>query len=61
MDEALDILPGLPLASSRSLTLCDSGSRSPARRSWPTSCGWSRGRRVHTNHFLHPDFTAATS
>jgi Acyl-coenzyme A:6-aminopenicillanic acid acyl-transferase len=59
--EALDVLRGLlPLASSRSLTLCD-----PVRlacveivedqlRVVPTPAT----RSVHTNHFLHPDFTS---
>ncbi len=59
--EALGVLRGLlPLASSRSLTLCD-----PMRlacveiiedqmRIVETSPGLS----AHTNHFLHPDFTS---
>ena len=65
--EALRILPGLPLASSRSLTLCDPSTVAcveilngqvravgPQQRSdaGPSAC-W------HTNHYLHPDFTAA--
>jgi hypothetical protein len=56
--DALGILAGLPLASSRSLMLCD-----------PTSAvcvelldGQMRlvesAKLVHTNHFLHPDFTS---
>jgi isopenicillin-N N-acyltransferase like protein len=57
--DALDILRGLPLASSRSLTLCD-----PARVACVEILGTEQ-RLVadgpaaqHTNHFLHPDFTA---
>jgi acyl-CoA:6-aminopenicillanic acid acyl transferase len=64
--EALRILPGLPLASSRSLTLCDPSTVAcveilgdqvrvlePQQRppAGPPAC-W------HTNHYLHPDFTA---
>jgi isopenicillin-N N-acyltransferase like protein len=52
--EALEILPGLPLASSRSLTLCDAST---------VACAELLGGElrlvdapVHTNHFLHPDF-----
>lgn len=51
--EALAILPGLPLASSRSLTLCDQESVACAEivdnelRLVPPG--------VHTNHLLHPD------
>jgi isopenicillin-N N-acyltransferase-like protein len=56
--DALDILRDLPLASSRSLTLCD-----PAR----VTCvemlaGQLRlvgsAQPAHTNHFLHPDFAS---
>jgi isopenicillin-N N-acyltransferase like protein len=54
--EALEILPGLPLASSRSLTLCDPGT---------VACVELLGGELrlvdtagHTNHFLHPDFAA---
>ncbi|MEV7414911.1 C45 family peptidase [Streptomyces sp. NPDC089919] len=62
--EALDVLAGLPLASSRSLMLCD------ARRAVyvellgdemrVTEAAPQAGVRtaVHTNHFLHPDLTA---
>lgn len=51
--EALAILPGLPLASSRSLTLCDQDSAACVEivdnelRLVPPG--------VHTNHLLHPD------
>ncbi len=58
--EALDLLATLPLASSRSLTLCD-----------PTSLACveilddqlrvtaAAAQSAHTNHYLHPDFAAA--
>jgi hypothetical protein len=60
VDEALKILPDLPLASSRSLTLCDQGRLACAEildgqvRVLPVgeTC-------VHTNHYLDPDFAAA--
>lgn len=56
VDEALDLLGGLRLASSRTLTLCDA--RGAA---WVEAMdGRTRVLRdtalVHTNHFLHPDF-----
>ncbi|HEY1618933.1 MAG TPA: C45 family peptidase, partial [Streptosporangiaceae bacterium] len=57
--QALAILEHLPLASSRSLTLCDPGT---------IACAEIIDRQVrlvtaadyvaHTNHFLHPDFTS---
>ncbi|SES04697.1 Acyl-coenzyme A:6-aminopenicillanic acid acyl-transferase [Streptomyces sp. yr375] len=59
VDEALAVLSDLPLTSSRVLTLCD------ARRAvWVEHLeGEYRTREaatlVHTNHYLHPDFTAA--
>jgi isopenicillin-N N-acyltransferase like protein len=57
--DALAILPGLPLASSRSLTLCD-----------PTSVACVEildnelrfidvAQPAHTNHFLHHDFSGS--
>lgn len=62
VDHALDILPTLPLASSRSLTLCDQGSLACAeildnqlRLTTPADAAES----AHTNHFLHPDFIPA--
>lgn len=59
VDEALDVLDGLRLASSRSLMLCDG--RTAA---WAEAMdGGIRAVRdttlVHTNHFLHPDFVPA--
>lgn len=60
--EALRILRGLPLASSRTLMLCDSRSiacaeilGNEARLIEP---GPEHGHLTHTNHFLHPDFTS---
>ena len=56
--EAVRLLGDLPLASSRSLTMCDPGS---------IACVEVLGSRlrfiespqpVHTNHYLHPDFAA---
>ncbi|RST19077.1 peptidase C45 [Streptomyces sp. WAC05374] len=59
VEEALKVLAGLPLASSRSLTLCDR-----ERAVWLEVLGdelrvHEARRTVHTNHFLHPDFVAA--
>ncbi|WP_411107550.1 C45 family autoproteolytic acyltransferase/hydolase [Streptomyces sp. cmx-4-9] len=58
VDQALKILAGLPLASSRSLMLCDS-----ERAVYAEICGNdirvtepASGRAVHTNHYLHGDF-----
>jgi isopenicillin-N N-acyltransferase like protein len=67
--DALRILPDLPLASSRSLTLCDPVSvacveilDNQARlveMAQPTRPAQAAGptETAHTNHFLHPDFT----
>ncbi len=57
--QALDILAGLPLASSRSLTLCD-----PAAVSCVEILGGelrvtADRQSAHTNHYLHPDFASA--
>lgn len=58
VDQALKVLAGLPLASSRSLMLCDS-----ERAVYAEICGNdirvtepASGRAVHTNHYLHGDF-----
>ncbi|ABD12626.1 MULTISPECIES: C45 family autoproteolytic acyltransferase/hydolase [Frankia] len=56
VEEALDVLRGLRLASSRSLTLCDA-----TRAVWVEILGdelrtVQAPQTVHTNHFLHPDF-----
>ena len=57
--QALAILPGLPLASSRSLTLCDAGSVACAEivdnELRLVEPGGAIG--VHPNHLLHPDLT----
>lgn len=56
VDEAIEILRGLPLASSRSIMLCD-----PNQAAYVEILEDEqrvvRGRElVHTNHYLHPDF-----
>jgi hypothetical protein len=58
VDEALAILRGLHLSSSRSLTLCD-----PTRSVYVEILGdelrvAETAEPVHTNHFLHPDLAA---
>jgi|GEM_PF-970743 len=67
--DALRILPGLPLASSRSLTLCDRASLACVEildsemrivaeaQSVQSDQPAQSDQSVHTNHFLHPDFT----
>lgn len=58
VDEALGVLEGLRLASSRSLTLCDTRANTAA------CVEFLDGRMhvvraaqpIHTNHFLHPEF-----
>jgi isopenicillin-N N-acyltransferase-like protein len=57
--EALAILRGLPLASSRSLTLCDPGSVACVEILDGRQRLVGGTEPVHTNHFLHPDFAAA--
>jgi len=54
---ALAILRGLPLASSRSLTLCDQASVACVEILGNEQRLVSSAQPVHTNHFLHPDFT----
>jgi isopenicillin-N N-acyltransferase like protein len=54
--EALALLPGLPLASSRSLTLCDAGSVACAEIVDNELRLVEPG--VHTNHLLHPDLAS---
>ena len=56
VDDALAMLPGLRLASSRSLTLCDA-----TKAVWVEILGdevraVAARESTHTNHFLHPDF-----
>jgi hypothetical protein len=57
VDEAVAMLPGLRLASSRSLTLCDA-----TKTVWVEILGdqvraVTARESTHTNHFLHADFT----
>ncbi|KUN00452.1 peptidase C45 [Streptomyces yokosukanensis] len=55
VDEAVALLQTLPLASSRSLTLCDSSRAVWAEHlegRWRFCDG---PQTLHTNHFLHPD------
>jgi predicted choloylglycine hydrolase len=56
--DALEILAGLPLASSRSLTLCDSMSAVCVELLDAEVRFVETAELVHTNHFLHPDFTS---
>jgi hypothetical protein len=56
VDEAVDILRGTRLASSRCITLCDAG-----KAAWVEVLGdqmrvTEAEQAVHTNHYLHPDF-----
>lgn len=55
--DALRILPGLPLASSRSLTLCDPATVACAEILGGELRFIESPRPAHTNHYLHPDFT----
>jgi isopenicillin-N N-acyltransferase like protein len=57
VSEALDLLRELPLASSRSLTLCDRGQVACAEICDGQVRLTDPARPGHTNHFLHPDFT----
>lgn len=62
--EAVEILNGLPLASSRSLTLCDRTAVACVEILGDQSrviAGSSGGteQSTHTNHYLHPDFASA--
>ncbi|HEY3904443.1 MAG TPA: C45 family peptidase [Streptosporangiaceae bacterium] len=62
VDHALDILPTLPLASSRSLTVCDQGSLACVEildNQIRLTTEPDAVESTHTNHFLHPDFIAA--
>ncbi len=54
--EAVEILSHLPLASSRSLTLCDPASAVCVEILDGTLRFVGTSDLVHTNHFLHPDF-----
>jgi isopenicillin-N N-acyltransferase like protein len=57
VDEAVDLLSHLPLASSRSLTLCDPVRAVCVEILDGTLRVVGTGQLVHANHFLHPDFT----
>lgn len=54
--DALRILRGLPLASSRSLTLCDPADVACVEILEGELRLVEKGQSAHTNHFLHPDF-----
>jgi hypothetical protein len=58
VEEALGVLQGLRLASSRSLTLCDRESVACVEILGDEMRVVRSGETVHTNHFLHPDLTA---
>jgi isopenicillin-N N-acyltransferase like protein len=62
VDHALEILPTLPLASSRSLTLCDQRSLACVEvldNQLRLVTADDAVESAHTNHFLHPDFVPA--
>jgi hypothetical protein len=56
VDEALEILHGLRLASSRSLTLCDATKATHVEILGDDRRLVTTEEVIHTNHFLHPDF-----
>jgi hypothetical protein len=62
--DALRVLRDLPLASSRSLTLCDPASVAcveilgDEQRLVAAAHPAQPSQTAHTNHYLHPDFTA---
>jgi hypothetical protein len=53
--QALDILAGLRLTSSRSLTLCDAGTVACVEILGDDIRLVDPAEQAHTNHFLHPD------
>lgn len=55
VDEALALLRGLPLASSRCFTLCDARRAVCAEYDGGTWRVTEGPETAHTNHFLHPD------
>lgn len=57
--EALEILNDLPLASSRSLTLCDRTAVACVEILGDQSRVTVAEQSAHTNHYLHPDFASA--
>ncbi|MGV9563727.1 C45 family autoproteolytic acyltransferase/hydolase [Streptomyces sp. NPDC003480] len=56
VDEALEVLSRLRLASSRSLTLCDASGAACAEFLDGRMHVARAAQTVHTNHFLHPEF-----
>ena len=54
--EAVRILPGLPLSSSRNLVLCDRETTAYVEILDGVARVEYAARTTHTNHFLHPDF-----
>lgn len=58
VDDAVSILRGLRLASSRSLTLCDASKAAYVEILGDEIRVVEASEPVHTNHFLHPDFLA---
>jgi hypothetical protein len=58
VEEAVALLAGLPLASSRSLTLCDPGAVACVEILDGALRFIESPQPVHTNHYLHPDFAA---
>lgn len=58
VEEALAILRGLPLASSRTFVLCDRDHALYVEALDGELRVVEGPETVHTNHFLHPDFTA---
>jgi hypothetical protein len=56
VDEAVAVLRGLPLASSRSILLCDPGKAACVEVLGSDVRVVEAPEQVHTNHFLHPDF-----
>jgi isopenicillin-N N-acyltransferase-like protein len=55
VDEAVDVLGGLRLASSRSITLCDPVTAAHIEILGDEQRVVRASSSVHTNHFLHPD------
>lgn len=58
VDEAVEVLRGLPLASSRSFMLCDAAKSAYVETHGDRLEVVEAPEPVHTNHYLHPDFAA---
>lgn len=58
VDEAIEVLRGLRMASSRSLTLCDTGKAACVEFMADDLRVLDTPEPTHTNHFLHRDFLA---